>query len=193
MKIYTRTGDQGKTSLYTGDKVYKNNPVIEASGAIDEANSALGIALACLPKETIFEKPRQQLEIIQHALFDVGAAVSTPRTSHLQIKLKQTQFNHAACELLEQWIDAWDQQLPPLKNFILPGGHLAGAHLHLSRSLIRRAERTVIPLYQQEDIVSDILIYLNRLSDYLFVIARWINHILEEPEIQWHSHQNSGS
>lgn len=189
MKIYTRTGDKGTTSLFSQQRVPKNHPFIEALGSVDEGNSALGLALSFLPQEEKFEQMRNQLNMIQHALFDVGAAVATPRSCHESKKLEKTWFSHEAAELLEQWIDAMDTQLPALKTFILPGGHPAGAALHLSRSVIRRAERLVAPLHEQGDVSQDVLIYLNRLSDYLFMASRFINHQLRVPETQWQAHK----
>lgn len=189
MKIYTRTGDKGMTSLFSGERVSKDNAFIEAIGTVDEGNSAIGLALSFLPKEEKFSSARSQLEMIQHALFDVGAALATPRTCHESQKLEKTRFDHEAIELLERWIDIMDAHLPPLKNFILPGGHPVGAALHLSRSIIRRAERLVIPLYEQADVTQTVLVYLNRLSDYLFIVSRFLNHQLQVPETLWRSHQ----
>ena len=189
-KIYTRTGDKGTTSLFSGERVSKDNAVIEALGCVDEANSAIGVAVSFLPKEPNLSETRQQLEIIQHALFDVGAALATPRTCQETKKLEKTRFDHEAIEFLEKWIDEMDSQLPPLKAFILPGGHPAGASLHLSRSLIRRAERQVIPLYEQADVTQALLVYLNRLSDYLFIASRFVNHQLNVNETQWQPHKS---
>lgn len=189
MKIYTRTGDKGMTSLFSGERVLKNNAFIEAVGTVDEGNSALGLALSFLPKEEKFNATRQQLEMIQHALFDVGAALSTPRTCDQSQKLEKTRFGDEAIALLEKWIDAMDEQLPALKTFILPGGHPAGAALHLSRSIIRRAERIVVPLYEQADVTQAVLVYLNRLSDYLFIVSRFVNHQLQVPETTWQHHK----
>ncbi len=189
MKIYTRTGDKGKTSLFSGQRVPKNNPFIEALGSVDEGNSALGLALSLLPKDAPFAQIHEQLEMIQHALFDVGAALATPRTCHEDKKLEKTRFDYESIELLEKWIDAMDAQLPPLNTFILPGGHPAGASLHLSRSIIRRAERLVIPLFEQEDVNQAVLVFLNRLSDYLFIVSRFVNHHLQAQETQWQPHK----
>lgn len=189
MKIYTRTGDKGTTSLFSGERVSKNHPFIEALGAVDEGNSSIGFALSLLPKQTNLEVTRTQLEIIQHALFDVGAALATPRTCNVNLKLEKTSFGHEAVELLEKWIDVMDAQLPILKKFILPGGHPAGAALHISRSMIRQAERLVISLYEQAEVEQTVLMYLNRLSDYLFMASRFINHQLHVPEILWEAHK----
>lgn len=189
MKIYTRTGDKGTTSLFTGERVHKNDPFIEALGSVDEGNSALGAALSFLPKEELFQKTRMQLEWIQHALFDVGAALATPRTKGNDQKLEKTRFGHEAIDLLEKWIDEMELQLPHLNYFILPGGHPSGAMLHLARSMIRRAERAVVPLYEQADVTAEVLVYLNRVSDYLFVVSRFVNHLLQVPETKWEIHK----
>ncbi|MBA3721821.1 MAG: cob(I)yrinic acid a,c-diamide adenosyltransferase [Parachlamydiaceae bacterium] len=185
MKIYTRTGDEGTTSLYTGKRIPKDDPFVEALGNVDEGNSAIGFALSFLPQKKEFNKTREQLIAIQHALFDAGAALATPLTSATEKKLAKTHFDQHAIASLESWIDEMEAQLNPLKHFILPGGHNAGASLHLARSIIRRAERTVIPLYLQGDVNASVMVYLNRLSDYLFVASRYINHILQEPETIW--------
>lgn len=190
MKIYTRTGDQGMTSLFTGVRVHKNDSFIEALGAVDEGNSAIGAALSFFPKNVPLLQPiHHQLELIQHALFDVGAALATPRTSEVDSKLEKTRFGHEAIDKLEKWIDEMDKELPPLKNFILPSGHSAGALLHLARSLIRRAERQVVPLFEQHDVSPEVLVYLNRLSDYLFMASRFVNHALQVPETKWQPHK----
>ena len=189
MKIYTRTGDKGTTSLFSGDRVSKNNPTIEAIGTVDEGNSALGLALAHLPGESSLNQLRDQLITIQHALFDVGAALATPRTCHEEKKLEKTRFDNESIQLLEQWIDAMDTELPPLKTFILPGGHPAGAALHLARSVTRRAERLVLPLYEQADVTGAVLVYLNRLSDYLFMASRFVNFKLHLSETPWQPHK----
>ena len=136
-----------------------------------------------------FKNVRLQLETIQHALFDVGAALATPRTCHETKKLEKTRFDHEAIEQLEKWIDAMEVELPPLKTFILPSGHPAGAALHLSRSFVRRAERLIVPLYEQEDVTQTVLVYVNRLSDYLFVVSRFVNHQLGLPETAWEPHR----
>jgi cob(I)alamin adenosyltransferase len=189
MKIYTKTGDQGETSLFTGQRVHKNDPFIEALGAIDECNSSIGAALSLFPRLPEMAPVREQLEIIQHALFDVGAAVATPRTRAVSSKLDKTRFDNDATELLEQWIDQMEERLPKLHAFILPGGNPAGAFLHLSRSICRRAERRVLILHRAGDVADAVIIYLNRLSDYLFSVSRFINFLNASPEVQWLPHK----
>lgn len=187
--IYTKTGDAGETSLFTGKRVSKSDAFIAALGAIDECNSAIGVSLSSLPKDPKFNELRDQLIIIQHALFDVGAAVATPRTQAIESKLQKTRFDNEATKALESWIDVYAKELPPLHAFILPGGHPAGAALHLARTICRRAERHAVPLYQNADITEDVLVYLNRLSDYLFMAARQINHLAGSPETLWEQHK----
>lgn len=189
MKIYTKTGDKGETSLFTGERVAKNHQFIEALGAVDECNSLIGSAISLFPKDAALHGTKDQLVIIQHALFDVGAALATPRKSAIDSKLKKTRFDHEAIDLLEKWIDQMETHLPKLTHFILPGGHPAGAMLHVARSMGRRAERCVVPLNQQEDVSDNVLVYLNRLSDYLFVASRFVNHTLHVPETQWEPHK----
>lgn len=185
MKIYTKTGDKGKTSLFTGQRVPKNDPFIEALGSIDACNSAIGWSIAHLPDTEQVLDVREQLITIQHALFDVGAAVATPRTTAATTKLEKTRFDNEEIEALEEWIDTMEKELPPLKCFILPGGSPAGAALHMARSLCRTAERRTVPLHDRGDVDENVLVYLNRLSDYLFVASRYINHLLDSPETFW--------
>lgn len=192
-KIYTRTGDKGETSLFTGQRVPKNDPFIEALGSVDECNSALGTAVAFLPQSREMRSVRDQLETIQHALFDVGAALATPRTSAVKSKLEKTRFDKEETELLEKWIDAMVAVLPPLHAFILPGGHTCGAFLHLARSISRRAERRVLPLHRNGDVAEGVVIYLNRLSDYLFTLSRYVNYMSNCPETEWMPHKAAKS
>lgn len=190
MKVYTRTGDKGTTSLFSSQRVSKNHPCIEAVGAVDEANSAIGVASSYIPNTKEFATVKDQLETIQHALFDVGAALATPQSCNESKKLEKTRFDEEAITLLENWIDKMDIELPPLHSFILPGGHPAGAMLHLARALVRRAERNVIPLFDEKEVTQSVLVYLNRLSDYLFIASRYVNHLLNLPEISWRPHQS---
>lgn len=193
VKIYTKTGDKGETSLFTGQRVPKNDLFIDALGTVDECNSAIGAAISFMNNEPLLQSTKEELEIIQHALFDVGAALATPRTRAANSKIDKTRFDHDGIELLEKWIDKMDETLPELKAFILPGGHPAGAMLHLARSICRRAERIVVPLNTSADVSDHVLIYLNRLSDYLFVASRYINHLAKSPETLWEHHKHCRS
>lgn len=188
MKIYTKTGDKGDTSLFSGKRVSKNNPVVEALGTVDECNSAIGVAISLMPEQLDYKKIREQLVIIQHALFDLGAALATPRSQASDAKINKTRFDAEEILLIEQWIDEMQNDLPQLNTFILPGGHQAGAMLHLARSICRRAERLVVPLMGNGDVSEKIIQYLNRLSDYLFMCSRSVNHIANLPETQWKPH-----
>lgn len=193
VKIYTKTGDKGTTSLFTGQRVPKNDPFIEALGSIDECNSAIGAAVSHLPKNSVFTPVSEQLEIIQHALFDLGAAVATPRSRAANSKIEKTRFDNEETKLLEKWIDHMESKLPELKTFILPGGHSSGALLHLARSICRRAERSSTPLREHSDVSDDVMIYLNRLGDYLFVVSRYVNYLTETPETLWQHNKILGS
>ncbi len=188
-KIYTRTGDSGETSLFNGKRVLKNDPLIDALGTVDECNCAIGLAISYLPEELCFDVVREQLETIQHGLFDLGASLATPRTTSSANKVEKTRFDDEEIAFLEQWIDEYVEELPPLTTFILPGGHPCGAALHLARGICRRAERLVISL-QKEGIVSkNVVVYLNRLSDYLFTVSRHLNMLCKKPETLWEHHK----
>lgn len=190
MKIYTRTGDKGETSLFTGQRVPKSDPVVDALGTVDECNCCIGLAIAMIGNSSShLSGVKEQLEIIQHALFDVGAALATPHTSASESKIEKTRFDHEETEMLEKWIDEMDEQLPKLHAFILPGGHPCGAMLHLARSTCRRAERLVVPIAHKADVSKHVMIYLNRLSDYLFVLSRYVNHKMKCPETTWEPHK----
>lgn len=189
MKIYTKTGDQGETSLYSGQRVPKHDPFMHALGTVDECNCAIGAAIGLLPDRPGSTDTRQNLISIQHALFDLGAALATPLDKAKEDKIRKTRFNHEAVEQLEHWIDEIEGKLPELKTFILPGGHPAGAMLHMARCICRRAERHVVPMHRQQQVQDNVLIYLNRLSDYLFMVARYVNHLSKVPETSWEHHK----
>lgn len=170
-KIYTKTGDNGQTGLGDGSRTAKNSARIEAIGTVDELNSAIGI-LVCLVNAEI----RPLLLAIQNDLFDLGGELSLP---------KQQIIHDQYVARLEQHIDHYNEKLPPLKNFILPGGSLSNAHAHLARTICRRAERTLVTLTTQEDVNKHSVHYLNRLSDLLFVLCRTL--LVQEgiPEVLW--------
>lgn len=191
MKIYTKTGDKGETSLYSGQRVSKNDPFIKAVGNVDECNCFIGTALSFLGTEKKWQPIKDQLFHIQHALFDLGASLSTPLTKSTSQKISRTRFDQDETEKLEVWIDEMESDLPKLTTFILPGGSSAGSFLHLARSVCRRAERSVVQLKKEGEISENVLIYLNRLSDYLFVLSRYVNHISNNPEIKWEPHKHN--
>ncbi|AFN73492.1 ATP:cob(I)alamin adenosyltransferase, putative [Melioribacter roseus P3M-2] len=177
MKIYTKTGDKGTTSLLGGERVFKDDQRLNAYGTVDELNSLLGLAAAEIENPELLEVLRG----IQAELFEVGVDLATPADS----KVKIDRFDTAKAERLESLIDKFEERLPVLKNFILPGGSRAGALLHYARTVCRRAERETAALMKTVEIKNPVLVYLNRLSDLLFVLARYCNKIDGAPEIIW--------
>ncbi len=171
-KIYTKTGDAGETSLGNGDRVSKTDPRIIAYGAVDELNSLLGMCLAAGVPESLANK----LKPIQNDLFDLGADLCVPETGE-QDKPASPPLRVEAGQVarLEQWIDELNEPLAPLTSFVLPGGTKAAAHLHLARAVCRRVEIGVYQLMEQAPINPQVAVYLNRLSDLLFVMARTSN------------------
>lgn len=181
MKIYTRTGDAGTTALMGGERVSKNHTRIEAYGTVDEANSCIGLVRAYLSDQPGAVQMEVMLNQVQHELFVLGADLATaPEARPLVPRISQTEV-----AWLEQQIDALEAELPALKNFILPGGTLAAAALHLARTVCRRAERLTVELSRREPLNEQALIYLNRLSDFLFVAARWVNQQAGVAEAVW--------
>ena len=178
MKIYTRTGDRGDTSLFGGQRVPKDALRIEAYGTVDELNSVIGIVRAD-NAGPVLDTP---LEQIQNELFVLGADLATPRSLE---KKGVRRIAHTEADRLEREIDRFEADLKPLKSFILPGGSPVAAGIHFARTVCRRAERIVVRLSRNEDIGDDITIYLNRLSDLLFVLARYANHSARVPEVKW--------
>ena len=171
-KIYTRTGDDGTTGLGDGTRVAKDSARVTAYGTVDEANSVIGVLLAAaLPDEI-----RDQLISIQHQLFDLGGELCIP--GHAAI-------DDVDVERLEQWLDAHNADLPPLKDFILPGGGEAAARCHLARTIVRRAERETVTLARHDAVRPQAIRYLNRLSDLLFVLARVLARAEGQGEVLW--------
>lgn len=183
-RIYTRTGDEGQTGLVGGARVSKNDPRIDAYGTVDELSSAIGIARAQLPALTGDSlRLDSWLEWTQNVLFDLGAELATPAAKRWENMPLASEEQVAA---LERAIDAAEAELEPLNAFILPGGSPCGAALHFARTVCRRAERLVIALRADEPEVSGVTVrLLNRLSDALFVWARWINRKTNALELQW--------
>lgn len=179
MKIYTRTGDDGTTGLFGGDRVPKYHPRVQAMGAVDEINAALGTVCAVLPAQS--ESMRSFIVHLQHELFTLGADLATPADSRATVP----RIEQEHVEALEKAIDDWDAKLERLQYFILPGGTQAASMLHLARAICRRAERS---LSEHLDTISPnphVLQYLNRLSDLLFVLARRANHDSGIPDVRW--------
>ncbi|MCO6045707.1 cob(I)yrinic acid a,c-diamide adenosyltransferase [Aeoliella sp. ICT_H6.2] len=182
MKIYTKTGDQGETSLYGGQRVGKDHLRIDTFGTVDELNATLGMAraeVARLPEA--FAPIGQVLGHAQNHLFDLGAELATPEAAKKGTEL----LGPAATATLESAIDHWDSQLPPLTQFILPGGSELAARLHVSRCVCRRAERVLVTLMRAETLRPEPAVYLNRLGDLLFVLARAANHLSKVPDVAW--------
>lgn len=182
MKIYTKTGDLGETALYGGKRLSKADIKIESYGTIDELNSTIGVVVALLAEKNLLNEIISQLINIQSRLFDIGTHLAAEQGKANLILPEITYFE---IESLENQIDIWDAEMPKLKNFILPGGNIIAAHTHIARTVCRRAERLVVLLNQQENVNPIIIQYLNRLSDYLFVLARYINFIQQQEEIIW--------
>jgi cob(I)alamin adenosyltransferase len=178
MKIYTKTGDDGTTALFSGGRVHKTHMRVEAYGTVDELNSLLGVARSSQPTP----KTDSMLEEVQNRLFYLGADLATPQDAQSAYVVR---LEASAVEWLEQGIDKMMETLPALNHFILPGGTLCAAHLQVARAVCRRAERLVVHLMTQEEIGDVPLHYLNRLSDWLFTLARWENHQHQISESAW--------
>jgi len=210
MKIYTRTGDAGETGLFGGPRVPKDHDRIEAYGTVDELNSIIGLARAVLAEartsarfnsQQTGEAARDQtlspaealnelddwLRRIQNELFDLGADLATP----VEAKATISRMSAEAVTRLEEEIDDLEAALNPLKTFILPGGSTVASHLHVARAVCRRAERRTISLAATESINNTCTVYLNRLSDALFVAGRWINAALDHPDHPWSAGNDS--
>lgn len=179
MKIYTRTGDAGDTALFDGTRVSKADARVDAYGEIDELNAALGMARAAGVEAEV----DAVLIHMQRELHAVGARLADPR-HQIAERVEKVRITSDEIEQLEHLIDGWERELPPLRHFILAGGCQAGAALHLARTICRRAERRIIGL--GADAVEPVVVaYVNRLSDALFVLARFVNHRAAVPETEW--------
>ncbi len=187
MKIYTRSGDRGKTSLFSGERVEKHHLRVETYGDADELNSVIGVVIAYLPDAN--KKIREELSVIQTNLLQIGAWLATTPQADVQSALAEITDDMVTG--LEQAIDRLEARLTPLKNFILPGGHPSSAFAHVARTVCRRTERRVVQLALQEETsktqspLKTIQAYLNRLSDYLFVLARYCNKIHNHQDVLW--------
>ncbi len=177
MKIYTKTGDAGTTGLFGGKRVAKDDLRIEAYGTVDELNSFIGLLNAAFQEAT----QNYFLTEVQKRLFTIGSNLASDPEKHLLTPDIQDEDIH----LLENAMDTMDQLLEPLKNFILPGGDMVVAYAHVCRTICRRAERRVISLDRESSVDPKVIIYLNRLSDYFFVLARYISHSKSLPEVPW--------
>lgn len=183
MKIYTRTGDEGATGLFGGGRVSKDHPRVEAYGAVDELNASIGLARAIEP----LPDPDMDdlLGSFQRDLFAIGALLATPDLAKMRQHLEKARIDDERISQLEAAIDAGESELQPLKAFILPAGTAKAAALHVARTVCRRAERRVVHLQHETEIPSLAVIYLNRLSDLLFVLARVANRRAGQPDVEW--------
>lgn len=185
MKVYTKTGDKGTTSLFGGTRVPKHHLRIESYGTVDELNSYIGL----IRDQDINPFYKTILMEIQDRLFTVGAIMATPPEKEVlkngQQRLNINRISEKDVNLLEDQIDAMDAELPPMTHFVLPGGHSTVSYCHITRCVCRRAERLATHLNEEEPIDEAVLTYLNRLSDYLFVLARKLSHDLDAEEIKW--------
>ena len=184
VKIYTRTGDAGETGLFDGTRVPKSDPRVAAYGDVDELNAWLGLARSALAAATS-EPPKfalpDLLEQLQRDLFALGARLADPRHK-IADRVTKAAIGSDDIARLENWIDELERELQPLRRFVLPGGSPGGATLHVARTVCRRAERAMVAL---GGIEPDLLIYINRVSDLLFVMARVANHRQGTPEVEW--------
>jgi len=180
MKIYTRTGDAGGTALFGGTRVSKADPRVAAYGDVDELNACLGTVRA---HSEISGDIVELIEQLQKDLFAIGARLADPAEKIVE-RVTKVAVGDGDIQRLEDWIDRFETELPPLRRFILPGGSRAGALLHLSRTVCRRAERQIVAL-GTDQVAPHVFAYINRLSDLLFVMARVVNHRAGQPEVEW--------
>ena len=180
MKIYTRTGDAGGTALFGGTRVSKADLRVAAYGEVDELNACLGVVRA---QGELSSDVADMLEQLQKDLFAIGARLADP-AEKIAERVTKVAVTDADVQRLEGWIDRFDAELPPLRRFILPGGNRAGALLHFARTVCRRAERAIVAL-GPDNVEPHLLAYVNRLSDFLFVVARAVNHRAGQPEVEW--------
>ncbi|HRP01769.1 MAG TPA: cob(I)yrinic acid a,c-diamide adenosyltransferase [Candidatus Kapabacteria bacterium] len=184
MKIYTKTGDDGSTGLFNGQRVKKYSQRVQAYGTVDELNSIIGLARAFNPKTPL----DRHLEILSNLLFNLGSDLATPNFP--KPKFNVIRLQESSIKFLEDLIDNYTEQLPPLRHFILPGGSPVSAHLHQARTVCRRAERIVVELSKNEELSQVAVIFLNRLSDYLFTAARYSNFLDGLSDHEWDKELN---
>lgn len=178
MKIYTKTGDAGETSLFGGKRVLKSDLRIDAYGTVDELNSWIGL----IADQDEQNQRKSFLREIQDRLFTIGSELAADPEKP---KLKKPDLHDSDVQLLEQAMDQMDEELPEMRNFILPGGNLKVSQIHIARCVCRRAERLVVALHTEQAVAPLVLLYLNRLSDYLFVLSRKVAKELNSEEIAW--------
>ncbi len=179
MKIYTKTGDKGTTALFGGGRTSKADLRVHAYGEVDELNAVVGLARVDLQLSPL----QHWMKSISGWLFMLGADLATPLDSKAAAHIQRIEPTYTV--QLEQWIDQLEQELPPLRSFILPGGSREAALLHLARTVCRRAERAIVALTEREEINTAVLPFINRLSDFFFVAARWVNYRQGVPDEPW--------
>lgn len=182
-KIYTKVGDKGSTLLATGERVLKSNVRIEAYGTVDELNAVAGLLRDTVAADKSMNDIVAQLSKIQNELFDIGGELSVP-LDVLDTERQQV-VKMSDVERLEREMDAFNEKLPPLENFVLPGGHLANSTAHLARTVCRRAERAVVRMSEQDAVRDEVRVYLNRLSDWFFVVSRELSRRYAVEEVLW--------
>ena len=185
MKLYTRTGDDGTTGLFGGDRVSKDHPRVEAYGTIDELNAALGLAAVQIPVSGFGVRMAEICARLQSRLFDIGADLATPEASRHEAKITRIEQPHL--DEIEGWIDEVDAGNEPMQQFILPGGTELSARLHLARAICRRAERRMVNLGRSGTVTDTSIIYINRVSDLLFAMARRANREAGTDDVPWES------
>jgi cob(I)alamin adenosyltransferase len=184
-KVYTKTGDKGKTRLAGGQPVWKDAVRVEAYGTVDELSAVIGVVRAQLlnePRDTGLAQVERELRWVQNKLFDIGGILATTPGQSFP---NMPSIEKADVARLERSIDGWQKDLQPLKEFILPGGGAIASMLHLARTVCRRAERRCVSLMRKDQVDTSSIVFLNRLSDALFVLARWVTHSLGESEVLW--------
>jgi len=187
MKIYTKTGDKGSTSLVGGKRVQKHHPLVEAYGTVDELNTYIGL----LRDNVEDTDTKANLISIQNVLFEIGAHLASDLENDMKNQSKIPELKQNSIEFLEHKIDLMNNTLAPMTHFILPGGHILVSFCHIARTVCRRAERRVCQVSENQNINSKIIIYLNRLSDFLFVLARKLSNDLKIEEIKWIPSKNT--
>ncbi|MGV4414421.1 cob(I)yrinic acid a,c-diamide adenosyltransferase [Chryseobacterium sp. T1] len=189
-KVYTKTGDKGETGLYGGTRISKASARVDSYGNIDELNAFIGVAKSYVNDTEVLE----QLKSIQFDLFTVGSEAATPIDKLFLANGKARLplvISEAEIEAMEHWIDAFEEKLEPLQYFILPGGGKAATHFHVARTVCRRAERSLVFLNETEEVRPELIKYLNRLSDYLFVLSRYVSKLDNEAEEYWNPNDRS--
>jgi cob(I)alamin adenosyltransferase len=189
-RIYTKRGDAGETGLVGGQRVPKDARRIEAYGTVDELNAFVGLAAVSCAEDPKLAALGSILLRVQHELFNLGSIMATePQDVHP----KQPRVTHAEIARLEREIDAMNEDLAPLRSFVLPGGTRVNAELHVARTVCRRAERLLVGCAREEVIPPETIQYLNRLSDAFFVWSRWVNHVLGVPEVLWEPNKSASA